>query len=65
MELSNAPLSCVYCPYRNQFQGDCSHPLNQMIIRELAHGATTCPVFDDVRANQMQELEQQYIDTEQ
>jgi hypothetical protein len=51
------PGSCRYCPHFDAFQRSCSHPSSQTILRDLAAGNGDCPVFDEVRADAMSDLE--------
>jgi len=48
---------CTYCPHLDAFHGNCSHPSRQAIVRELASDGTECPVFAEVRAGVMRNLE--------
>ena len=51
--------TCAYCPYLDEFHSNCSHPLNQSILRELERGSTDCPVFAEIRSEKMRDLEHQ------
>lgn len=51
---------CAQCPHFNKFDRACTHSLSQAIMQELADESTSnCPVFPRVRAQSMQDLEQQ------
>jgi hypothetical protein len=51
------PDSCTQCPHLDQFHGTCTHPLRQVIIRELETETEVCPLFAEIRAEAMQDLE--------
>ena len=62
MTASTVPETCAYCPHLDEFHSNCSHPLNQSIIRELGNGSTDCPVFAEIRAGKMRDLEDRISD---
>lgn len=51
------PETCIYCPHFDVFHGNCSHPHYQAILQDLLQQPENCPVFDDVRADAMSDLE--------
>jgi hypothetical protein len=51
------PESCTQCPHFDRFQRTCGHPLRQRIIEELAGDQARCPVYSEIRADAMCELE--------
>lgn len=55
--LSTVPESCTRCPYLDHFHSTCSHPLRQSLIQEFADEHDDCPVFSEVRAEAMRDLE--------
>jgi hypothetical protein len=53
---------CVKCPHFDKFGRACTHDLRQAIIQEVsAEDPTTCPVFPEIRAKSMRDLERQLI----
>lgn len=50
---------CVKCPHFDEFRQTCTHNQRQVIIQEMAGEDTSaCPIFSQIRAQSMQELEQ-------
>ena len=51
---------CTNCPHFDAFERMCTHNLRQSIIKELT-GETDamCPVYSEVRAESMRDLEQE------
>lgn len=56
-KLPSVPESCSYCPYIDQFHSSCTHPFRQIIIEELDSEQDKCPLFDEIRAEAMRDLE--------
>jgi hypothetical protein len=54
--------SCLYCPHLDKFQSNCSHPLNQSIIRAMDDDPVDCPVFSEIRLTEMCGLEDRIQD---
>ncbi|RLM88573.1 hypothetical protein D3D02_11260 [Halobellus sp. Atlit-38R] len=53
---------CVKCPHFDEFGRACTHSLRQAIIKELTDGTSTnCPIYSEVRAQSMRDLEQQLV----
>jgi hypothetical protein len=59
--MSGIHKTCAYCPHLDEFHSNCSHPLNQSILRDLGSGSTECPVFAEIRAGEMREFENKII----
>ncbi|WP_396611302.1 hypothetical protein ACH9L7_13975 [Haloferax sp. S1W] len=53
------PECCGYCPHRQHFSAACSHELRQSLVFELATTEKSCPVFDDLHAQEMSRLERE------
>jgi hypothetical protein len=51
---------CTTCPHFDAFERMCTHNLRQSIIKELTgETAVTCPIYPEVRAESMRDLEQE------
>lgn len=62
MPSQGVPETCVSCPHLDEFHGNCSHPLHQSIMWGLDDATTDCPVFAEIRAKEMRNLEQKIIE---
>lgn len=51
--------SCTRCPHLDEFHGNCSHELHQIVLEELAASEEVrCPLYSDIRTDAMLELEE-------
>ena len=51
---------CAKCPHFDKFKRVCNHEMRQSVIKEIAASDTDqCPVFNQVRAQSMQDLARQ------
>lgn len=56
-QLPPVPESCTQCPHFDHFHGACTHSLRLTIMRELRGECRVCPLFSEIRAEAMRDLE--------
>lgn len=49
--------SCLYCPHHDDFHGTCTHPFRQIIIEDSGRDGHSCPLFPEIRAEAMRDLQ--------